>query len=60
VLFVDADNHQLKLSTRNMPETKYVSADGINVYDVLDYDKLVLTKAALPEIIRRATGEAKA
>lgn len=56
-LIVDSDNHALKLSTRNLPETKYLAAGAINVYDVLDYDKLVLTKAALADVIRVAMGE---
>jgi len=35
------------LSSRNVPGIKYVAADGINVLDVLTYDKLIITKEAV-------------
>lgn len=53
-LVVDVKNDALKLSVRNLQEAKYLAAEGINVYDVLNHQQLVLTQAALPEIIRRA------
>lgn len=33
----------LHLSVRNLPFVKYIRAEGVNVFDVLKYDKLVLT-----------------
>lgn len=33
----------LHLSVRNLPTVKYIRAEGVNVYDVLKYDRLVLT-----------------
>jgi large subunit ribosomal protein L4 len=33
----------LHLSMRNIPFIKYIRAEGVNVYDVLKYDRLVLT-----------------
>ncbi|WP_211749519.1 50S ribosomal protein L4 [Paenibacillus sp. Marseille-Q4541] len=35
------------LSARNIPGVKFVAADGINVLDVLSYDKLIITKDAV-------------
>jgi len=33
----------LHRSIRNLPTAKYIRAEGVNVYDVLKYDRLVLT-----------------
>lgn len=38
------------LSSRNVPGIKYVAADGINVLDVLTYDKLIITKEAVQKV----------
>lgn len=53
-LIVDVENGNLKLSARNLPRTKYLVAEALNVYDILDHEKLVITKAALEAIIRKA------
>lgn len=38
------------LSARNIPGVKFVAADGINVRDVLLYDKLIITKEAVEKV----------
>jgi len=38
------------LSGRNIPGVKIVAADGINVRDVLVYDKLIITKEAVEKV----------
>jgi len=38
------------LSARNLPGVKIVAADGINVRDVLLYDKLIITKEAVEKV----------
>lgn len=38
------------LSARNIPGVKFVAADGINVRDVLVYDKLIITKEAVEKV----------
>ncbi|MGN7360923.1 50S ribosomal protein L4 [Paenibacillus sp. SAF-054] len=38
------------LSARNIPGVKFVAADGINVLDVLMYDKLIITKEAVQKV----------
>ncbi|MCC6625645.1 MAG: 50S ribosomal protein L4 [Deltaproteobacteria bacterium] len=45
-LFVDVDNANLALSARNIPTAQYLAVGGINVYDVLRHDTLVISKAA--------------
>jgi len=56
-LIVDTDNPKLSRSTRNLPKSKFLAAEGINVYDILLHERLVLTQAALPHVIRVALGE---
>lgn len=38
------------LSARNIPGVKYVSAEGINVLDVLGHDRLIITKEAVEKV----------
>ncbi|RSD21539.1 50S ribosomal protein L4 [Mesobacillus subterraneus] len=38
------------LSARNIPGVTVVTADGINVIDVLNHDKLIMTKAAVEKV----------
>lgn len=59
VLIVDADNQNLSLSTQNIKKTKYLLADALNVYDILDHEKLVVTQAALDAVVGKATVNGK-
>jgi large subunit ribosomal protein L4 len=44
VLLVDAsDNQLLARGVRNLPKAKWLAPEGLNVYDVLKYDTLVIT-----------------
>jgi len=38
------------LSARNIPGVKFVTAEGINVLDVLKHDKLIITKDAVAKV----------
>jgi large subunit ribosomal protein L4 len=38
------------LSARNIPGVKFITADGINVLDVLTYDKLIITQDAVQKV----------
>lgn len=50
-LIVTADaNEAVELSARNIPGLTVVTADGVNVLDVLGHEKLVLTKAAVEKV----------
>ena len=51
-LFLDDSNDNLMLSVRNLPKVKYLHVDGINLFDVLKHDHLVLTEP----MIRRLEG----
>ncbi|MFZ3590853.1 50S ribosomal protein L4 [Bacillus sp. DJP31] len=43
-------NEAVVLSARNIPGITVVTADGINVLDVLNHEKLLMTKAAVEKI----------
>jgi large subunit ribosomal protein L4 len=43
-------NERLELSSRNLPGVKVLQAQGMNVYDILKYPKLVLVQPALEGI----------
>lgn len=43
-------DENVALSARNIPGVKFVAADGINVLDVLVYDKLIITKEAAEKV----------
>jgi large subunit ribosomal protein L4 len=46
-LVVDTiDNDNLLLASRNVKGAKVVGAAGVNIYDVLYHEKLILTRAA--------------
>jgi large subunit ribosomal protein L4 len=50
-LIVTADvNENVTLSARNIPGVTVVTENGINVLDVLNHDKLVITKAAVEKV----------
>jgi large subunit ribosomal protein L4 len=50
-LIVDAlDNENLMLSARNLQRTKVVNSLGLNIYDLLYHEKLVLSQAAVSEL----------
>lgn len=49
-LLVDVDNRSLSLSCRNLPNAKYLAAKGLNLFDVLKYDHLVLSQDAVEAI----------
>ena len=53
-LIVDKlDNENLILSSRNLKNVKIVGAGGLNVYDVLYHEKLVLSREAIQEVERQ-------
>jgi large subunit ribosomal protein L4 len=55
-LIVDGKNEKLARSTRNLQRAKYLAADGLNVYDVLDYETLILTRESVGAVTRRLAG----
>ena len=50
-MIVDSlDNANLVLSSRNVKKTKVTNSFGLNIYDLIYHEKLVLTKTAVEEI----------
>ncbi len=50
-LIVDSlDNANLVLSSRNVQKTKVTNSYGLNIYDLLYHEKLVLSRAAVEEL----------
>ncbi len=53
VLIVDAsDNIGLVRGARNLPTSKWLAPEGLNVYDVLDHPTLVITSSTLKAVER--------
>ncbi|WP_416148179.1 50S ribosomal protein L4 [Salipaludibacillus sp. HK11] len=51
VLVVTADyNDAVALSVRNLPGVKFVTADGVNVLDLLNHKKLIITQDAVKQV----------
>ena len=50
VLVVDADNEALARGTKNLKRTKWLAPEGLNVYDVLNYDTLVITAPSAKQV----------
>ena len=56
-LVVDARaNEKLALSMRNLPKSQFLPPEGLNVYDILNHDTLILSKGAVALIEARCTG----
>jgi large subunit ribosomal protein L4 len=53
VLVVDEANKNLELSGRNLPRVKILRAEGLNVYDVVKHDWLLITKRAAEAVQTR-------
>jgi large subunit ribosomal protein L4 len=49
IVIGDADRN-LELSARNVKFTKVLRADGLNVYDILKYEKLILLEGSINKI----------
>ena len=50
-LIVDSlDNANLILSSRNVEKTKVTNSFGLNIYDIIYHEKLVISKAAIEEL----------
>jgi len=50
-LIVDSlDNANLILSSRNVEKTKVTNSYGLNIYDILYHEKLLISKAAVEEL----------
>lgn len=50
LIVLDKKNENVELSARNLPKVRTILANSINVYDILKYDAMVLTKEAVAQI----------
>jgi large subunit ribosomal protein L4 len=50
LLIVSEMNDNVELSVRNIPTLKLIKADGLNVFDILHANKIVVTQEALGKI----------
>lgn len=53
-LIVDAgENENLRISTRNLARNSFLPPEGVNLYDVLRHENLILTKDAATQLQNR-------
>ncbi|MBU0991751.1 MAG: 50S ribosomal protein L4 [Proteobacteria bacterium] len=51
ILFVTAEkDEKIERSARNIPDVKVIRSEGLNVYDILKYDHLVLLESSIKNI----------
>jgi large subunit ribosomal protein L4 len=56
-ILVDAkENEKLRLSAGNLPAHQFLPPEGVNLYDILRHEHLVLTKKAVEELEARLKG----
>ncbi len=53
LILVNGDQEKLLLSARNVPRFKVLKIDGLNVYDILHYENLVLLEGCVGKIRER-------
>lgn len=50
LIIADTGNDNLKISCRNLPDIKVLKPEGLNVYDILKYQHLLLLEPSIPSI----------
>lgn len=50
LIVVDGKNDVLEKSVRNIPNVKIIQCCGLNVYDVMKYENLIVTRGALDKM----------
>jgi large subunit ribosomal protein L4 len=53
LIVIEAADRNLELAARNLPKVDVLRAEGLNVYDVLRHDQLLVTQGALARIHER-------
>jgi large subunit ribosomal protein L4 len=53
----DKGNANLRLSIRNMRDNQFLPPEGVNVYDLLRHDHLVVSTGAAKALEARCLGE---
>ena len=57
VLVDDRSNEKLRLSSRNLESHLFLSPEGVNVYDLLRHEHLIVTKDAARALEARCLAE---
>lgn len=50
LIVISGENRNLTLAVRNLKDFKVLNAAGINVYDLLNYDNILITRGALEKV----------
>ncbi len=58
ILIDGATDDKFNRASRNLPKFRYMGVEGMNVYDLLKYDNLIISKSSISKIIERC-GETK-
>lgn len=53
LIITSLDNENLVLSSRNLPNVKYIAPSGVNVYELLTHERIALSKDAASELDRQ-------
>jgi large subunit ribosomal protein L4 len=53
LIVIPGRDDSLERAARNLPHVKVLRAEGTNVYDLLRYDRLVMTQEAVDALVRR-------
>ena len=56
LIVTDGENLNLERSARNVPWVKVLRHNGLNVFDILKYQNLIIVKAAIEKIEERLKG----
>ncbi len=56
LIVTDAKNENLELSSRNVLGVKVLRSEGLNVYDILKYERLILVESSIKRIEERLDG----
>lgn len=53
LIVIDQSDDLLERSSRNLPKVKVLRTEGLNVYDILKHERLVLVEPSIKQIERR-------
>ena len=56
LIITEKNNETLELSARNVPNIKVLRVEGLNVYDILKYENVVLLESSIKSIEGRLLG----
>lgn len=56
LIVTDTKNENLELSSRNVLGVKVLRSEGLNVYDILKYERLILVESSIKRIEARLDG----